>query len=207
MVNSFDFLYRGDYLSLSWVGDVLPLTKTYGELSNHMMDWIRSWLNPQIEDVKTYVCSPYLVSMLKSHVRDKKDSVEVYLDFLHVKYTALPGSDVRTLIVPYTCGKHWSVYVLGDRGFFHIDSMLGCSLHSDVTIRTSLAKMWTVRSGSVQAQSSHVHRWIEPSVPEQNLGWACGFYVLRNIMEFIEALRHRPRSLGEVSDDTAQLGV
>ena len=56
--------------------------------------------------------------------------------------------------------------MLGDRGFFHFDSMPGCGLHSDVTIRTSLAKMWTVRSGNVQAQSSYVHRWIEPSVPE-----------------------------------------
>jgi hypothetical protein len=32
MVKGFDFLYRGDYLSLGWVGDVMPLTKTYGEL-------------------------------------------------------------------------------------------------------------------------------------------------------------------------------
>ena len=148
-----------------------------------------------------------MVSLLRSHVRDKKESVEVYIDFLHDKYTALPSLDVRTLIVSYTCGKHWSVYVLGDRDFFHFDSMPGCGFHSDVTIRTSLAKMWTVRSDSVHAQSSHVHRWIKPSVPEQNSGWACGFYVLRNIMEYIEALRHRPRSLDEVSDDTAQLGV
>jgi hypothetical protein len=46
MVNSFDFLYRGDYLNLGWVGDVLMLINTYGELSNHMMDWIRVWFNP-----------------------------------------------------------------------------------------------------------------------------------------------------------------
>lgn len=131
---------------------------------------------------------------------------------MHEKYTALPELDVRTLIVPYTCGKHWSVYVLGERGFFHFDSMPACGLHSDVTIRIRLAKMWTVRSGYAESseqwlQSSHVHRWIEPKVPEQNSGWACGFYMLRNIMEFIEALRHRPHSLGEVSENTTQLGV
>ena len=91
MVNSFDFLYRGDYLSLGWVGDVMPLTKMYGELSNHMMDWIRAWLNPQIEDTKSYVCSPYLVSLLRSHVRDKNSSVEVYVDFLHDKCTSKVG--------------------------------------------------------------------------------------------------------------------
>ena len=183
MVNSFDFLYRGDYLSLGWVGDVMPLTKMYGELSNHMMDWIRAWLNPQIEDTKSYVCSPYLVSLLRSHVRDKNSSVEVYMDFLLDKYTALPGLDVRTLIVPYTCGRHWSVYVLGDRGFFHFDSMARYGLHSDVIIRTSLAKMWTVRSGYAESsdrwlQSSHVHKWIKPYVPEQNSGWGLWFLCL-----------------------------
>lgn len=107
MVNSFDFLYRGDYLNLGWVGDVLMLTNTYGKLSNHVMDWIRVWFNPQIEDKKNYVCSYYLVSLLSLHVRDKKLSdVEVYIDFLHNKYTALPPLDITTLIVPYTCGKH-----------------------------------------------------------------------------------------------------
>lgn len=147
MVNSFDFLYRGDYLNLGWVGDVLMLTNTYGELSNHVMDWIRVWFNHQIEDKKNYVCSYYLVSLLSLHVRDKKLSdVEVYIDFLHNKYTALPPLDITTLIVPYTCGKHWSVYALGNRGFIHFDSMSRFGLHSDSTIRTSLAKMWTVRS-------------------------------------------------------------
>ena len=163
MVKGFDFLYRGDYLSLGWVGDVMPLTKTYGELSNHMMDWIRAWFNPKIEDTKSYVCSLYLVSLLRSHVRHKNPSVQVYLDFLHTKYTALPGSDVGTLIVPYTCGKHWSVYVLGDQGFFHFDSLPRSGLHSDVIIRTSFARMWNARSGYRESsrrwlQSSHVHR-------------------------------------------------
>ena len=48
MVRSFDFMYRDEYLNLGWVGDVLPLTQCYGELSNHMMDWIRAWFNPKI---------------------------------------------------------------------------------------------------------------------------------------------------------------
>ena len=48
MVRSFDFLYCGEYLNLGWTGDVLPLTQFYGELSNHLMDWIQAWFNPQI---------------------------------------------------------------------------------------------------------------------------------------------------------------
>ena len=82
MVNNFDFMYRGDYLSLGWVGDVLPLTKSYGEISNHMMDWIRAWFNPQIEDTRTHVCSPYLIRLLRSHVRHTYSSVAVYREFL-----------------------------------------------------------------------------------------------------------------------------
>lgn len=74
IVNSFDFFYCGNYLNLEWVGDVLPLTKKYGELSNHMMHWIRIWFNSQSEDIKSYACSLYLVGMLSSHVRDKNSS-------------------------------------------------------------------------------------------------------------------------------------
>ena len=212
MVRGFDFMYRGEYLNLGWACDVLPLTEMYGELSNHMMDWIRAWINPQLQDIQCYVCSPYMVGLLMSHVRGARVSgLEFYTEFVQNKYTAFPALDTTTLIVPYTCGKHWTVYAVGDRGFFHFDSMPGCGLHSDVTIRTSIAKMWAARIGCtkysdrwLQAQSSHA--WIQPSVPQQNLGWACGFYVLKNIMEFARAMRHRPQSLGEVSNEPIQVG-
>ena len=174
MVNNFDFLYRGDYLNLGWVDDVLPLIKTYRKLSNHVMDWIRVWFNFQIEDIKNYVCSLYLFILLSSHICDNNSSnIEVYTDFLRDKYTTLPALDITTLIMPYICRKHWSVYALGDQGFFHFDSIPRSGLHFNVTIRTSLANMWTVRSGYaksfeewLQTQSSHVHRWIKPFVPE-----------------------------------------
>ena len=171
MVRSFDFLYCGEYLNLGWTGDVLPLTQFYGELSNHLMDWIQAWFNPQIQDIKCYVCSPYLIGLLISHVRGARSSgVEVYTEFIWDKYTTLPPLEVTTLIVPYTCGKHWTVYAVGDKGFFHFDSLPGSGLHSDGTIRTFLAKLWAARTTCseysdrwLQAQSPHA--WIQPSVP------------------------------------------
>ena len=213
MVRYFDFLYRGDYLNLSWAGDVLPLTQFYGEMSNHLMDWIRAWLNPQLEDINCYVCSPYLIGLLTSHVRGARSiGLELYTEFIRDKCRSLPTLDGTTLIVPYTCGKHWSVYAVGEAGFFHFDSLHGLGLHSDATIRTSLAKLWAARTTCseysdrwLEAQSPHA--WIQPSVPQQNSGWACGFYVLKNIMEFAMAMRHRPHSLGEVSDELKQLGL
>ena len=213
MVRSFDFMYRDEYLNLGWVGDVLPLTQCYGELSNHMMDWIRAWFNPKIQDINCYVCSPYMIGLLTSHVRGARCSgVEVYTEFIRDKYSALPSLDITTLIVPYTCGKHWSVYAIGEEGFFHFDSLPGSGLHSSVTIRTCLAKLWAARTSCsensdrwLRAQSPHA--WIQSSVPQQNSGWACGFYVLKNIMEFAMAMRHRPQTLCEVSDEPKQLGL
>lgn len=212
-MNNFKFMYCSDYLSLGWVGDVLPQTIIYGELSNHMMDWIRAWFNCHIEDIKSYVCNPYLNTLLSLHVRGKNlNGVEVHIKFLHDKYTAFPPLYITIPIVPYTCRNHQSVYKLWDRGFFYFDSMPRSCLHSNVTIHTFLVKMWATKSGCaecldkwLQTQSPHV--WMEPSIPKQNSGWACGFYVLRNIMYFAEAMRHRPQSLGDVSNDTKQLDL
>lgn len=51
------------------------------------------------------------------------------------------------LLLPYTCGKHWTMYVLGNQGFFHFDSMASVGFHYDMTIRTQLTTLWTTRSG------------------------------------------------------------
>ena len=212
-IQGFDFMFRGEYFNLGWAGDVLPLTQSYGQLSNHMMDWIRAWFNPQIQDIKCHVCSPYLIGLLTSHVRTASSSgIELYAEFVQNIYTTLPALDITTLILPYTCGKHWTVYAIGEQGFFHFDSLPRSGLHSDVTIRTCIAKMWAARTGCtmysdrwLQAQSSHT--WIQPTVPHQNSGWTCGFYVLKNIMEFAMAMRHRPQTLCEVSDEPIQVGL
>ena len=89
---------------------MLPLTQFYEELSNHLMDWIRAWLNSQFEDINCFVCSPYLIGLLTSHVRGARSiGLELYTEFIRDKYKSLSSLDVTTLIVPYTCGKHWSV--------------------------------------------------------------------------------------------------
>ena len=206
VLRSFEFTFHGDNLSLQWEGDMRPLTKSYGELTNYMMAWVRAWLNPQLEDVKSHVCCPYLTPLLRTHLEEEgRDSLEVYIGFLHDKYGALPELDITTLIVPFTCGKHWSVYVVGDHGFFHFDSMITSGLHSDSQRRVDIAKLWAARRGYgegserwLQAQSPSV--WIQPDVPQQNSGWACGFYMLKNIMEFTKTQRHRPQTLCEVNE-------
>lgn len=144
----FEFTFKGEFLTLDWKYDIKPLTYTYGQLSNHMMEWIRTWLNPQLEDVKCHVCSPYLIPILTEFLLiHPSEKLQVFLDFIHDKYPTLPDLDITTLLVPFTCGKHWSLYVLGDQGFFHFDSLRDCGLHSDSVNRTSLAMMWAARSG------------------------------------------------------------
>ena len=134
------------------------------------------------------------------------DRYEHFIDFLHDKYSALLDLDITTLFVPYTCGKHWTLYALGPQGFFHFDSMASVGFHFDLTIRKRLAKLWALRSGYAE-KSVMWHRvqtpsiWIRPNVPQQTSGWACGYYVLKNILEFTHALRHNPKTLREVSYD------
>lgn len=89
------------------MGDVLPLTQIYGKLSNHIIDWNRVWFNSQIEDVKNYVCNPYLIGLLSLHVHGKKSNgLEVYIEFMYDEYTAFLLLDITTFIVPYICGKY-----------------------------------------------------------------------------------------------------
>ena len=61
---SFDITFNAEFCKLDWEYDIEPVTSRHGELFNHMLDWIRTWLNPQLEDVKCYVCSLYLVPVL-----------------------------------------------------------------------------------------------------------------------------------------------
>ena len=210
---SFDITFNAEFCKLDWEYDIQPLTNSYGEISNHMFDWIRTWLNPQLEDVKCYVCSPYLVPVLTGYCDiNSVDRYEHFVDFVHDKYAALPSLDITTIFVPYTCGKHWTLYALGPQGFFHFDSMAGVGFHFDVTIRKRLAKLWASRSGYAdnsvmwqRVQSSSI--WIQPNVPQQTSGWACGYYVVKNIMEFTHALRHNPKTLREVSCNPVHKGV
>ena len=146
------------------------------------MEWIKIWLNPELEDVKCYVCSPYMIQILRSFVElHPAENVEVFVEFVHENYPALPGLDITTLIVPYTCGDHWSVYILGDQGFFHMNSLSISGWHSETTIRTHLAKMWAARRGyEERSHKSHMilspDCWILPTLPQQKSGW--GMWIL-----------------------------
>ena len=147
---------------------------------------------------------PYIPTFLMQSVEEaRRDSIEVFVDFIHNKYGELPDLDITTLVVPFTCGKHWSVYVLGEFGYFHFDSMVTIGLHADSKRCVILAKMWYARKWydndyDIWAEAQSPHSWIEAQVTQQNSGWTCGFYMLKNIMEFIRALRYRPHTLREV---------
>ena len=205
-VASFEFLYKGENLCLQWKEDMKPLVQPHGELSNYMMEWIRAWLNPQMEKVGCHICSPYLCPLLLAHIGEARgDTLEVYVSFIHDKYPSLPPQDIKTLIVPYTCGAHWTVYIVGEHGFFHLDSLVSSGMHSGVRIRKRLSKLWAAWSGhdtdaDMWAAVSSSHEWIQAIVPQQNSSWACGFYMLKNIMEYTKTLRDRPHTLCEVNE-------
>ena len=205
MLSCISFVYRNENVCLQWKKDMLPLVHRYGELSSFMLEWVRVWLNPQLVDVKCHMTLPYITPLLMQSVQDVgRDGLEVFVDFIHNKYGELPGLDITTLIVPFTCGKHWSVYVLGDYGYFHFDSMVTAGFHADPIKHVLLAKLWCARKGynddcEMWAEAQSPHSWIQAQVPQQNSGWACGYYMLKNILEFTKALRHRPNTLSEVN--------
>lgn len=107
MLSCIYFVYRGDNVCLQWKKDMLPLVHRYGELTSFMLEWVRLWLNPQLEDVKSHMTVPYITSLLTQSVEEAgRDGLEVFVDFLHNKYGELPDLDITTLIVPFSCGKH-----------------------------------------------------------------------------------------------------
>ena len=86
---------------------MLPLVQKYGELSSFMLEWVRAWLNPQLDDVKSHMTVSYISTLLMQSLEEAEgDGLEVFVDFLHNKYSKSPELDVTTLIVPYSCGKH-----------------------------------------------------------------------------------------------------
>ena len=118
VIPSFEFTFRGEFCTLDWHYDIKPITSMYGQLSNHMVKWVRTWMNPQLEDVKAYICSPYMVPILEGFLNlQPVEMLEVFIQFIRNKYPTLLEMEMTTLIVPYTCGKHETVYTLGNHGF------------------------------------------------------------------------------------------
>lgn len=64
MSTLFEFTFKGEYCTIDWDDDIKPLTYRYGKLSNHVIEWVRTWLNSQLEDVKCHINNPYLGSIL-----------------------------------------------------------------------------------------------------------------------------------------------
>lgn len=95
---------------------MLPLVHRYMERTSFILECIRIWLNPQLEDVKSHMAVPYIPTLLTQMVEEqRRDSLEVFIDCVHNKYGELPDLDITTFIVPISCGSHWIVYVVGDQ--------------------------------------------------------------------------------------------
>lgn len=66
--------------------DLKSLTKSYGKMFNHLMEWIRIWLNSELEDLKCHVCSPYMIQNLRIFVElHPTENIEVFIEFVHEK--------------------------------------------------------------------------------------------------------------------------
>ena len=58
-------------------------------------------------------------------------SLEVYIDLIHDKYHTLLELDITIFLVSFTCGKHLTMYILGDQKFIHFDSIRSIGLCYD----------------------------------------------------------------------------
>ena len=106
-LSQISFLYHGDDVCLQWKTYMFPLVHKYGELTSFMLEWVRAWLNLQLEDIKCHMTVPYIPTLLMQSVEEaRRDSVEVFVDFIHNMYGELPDLDITTIMVPFTCRKH-----------------------------------------------------------------------------------------------------
>lgn len=46
--------------------DIFTIMK--GDLSNYIVDWFKVWLNPLLENIKCYVCSPHLYNIMQTSI-------------------------------------------------------------------------------------------------------------------------------------------
>ena len=96
----FKFARQGFFCILDWLHNLKSLAEPYKNVSTHMMEWIRVWLNPELEDVKCHVYSPYMIQILKFLIElHFAENIEVFIEFLHEKYHTLPAFDITTLIL------------------------------------------------------------------------------------------------------------
>jgi hypothetical protein len=70
-----------------------------------------------------------------------RDGLEVFVDFIHNKYGEVLDLDITTLILLFSCGKHWSVYLLRVNVTFTFIHMFTTGLHSNLKICVHLAKL------------------------------------------------------------------
>lgn len=152
------FVYYSENVGLQWKTNMLTLVHRCGELTSFMLEWVRTWLNPQLEDVKSHMTMPYISTLLTQSVEEKgRDGLEIFVDFVHNKYGKLLGLDIITRIVPLSCGKHWSVYIFKDHGWFHFYSMVTASLYSN---SKEMIRHWTtVRARQYEQGLSLRMRW------------------------------------------------
>lgn len=99
---------------------------------------------------------------------------------------------------------HWNIYVLGDQGYFHFNSMVTLAYTPTLRNVYTLKKMRCARKvyneqskNWLEVRSSH--SWIKTNMPQKNSGWTCGYYMLKNIVEFSKVLKHRLHILCEVN--------
>lgn len=109
------------------------------------------------------------------------------LEFIHDKYFSLPRLDINIFIVPYTYMKHRGMYIVGGLEVlplqFHnrIWSTLWCC-HSHTSCKHvgKLERLW--RTFGEVAKSTKCLDSIRCDPTDSS--WACGYYVVKNIMEF-----------------------
>lgn len=68
-VQSFLFRVHGDNFIVRWEGHLKHVVENHGELSNYMIQLVRTWLNLVIENVKYHVWCIYLSLVLCLHMK------------------------------------------------------------------------------------------------------------------------------------------
>ena len=133
------------------------------------MNWFQAWCAPQVADIKYNVMGPYTLHIFVGWMRSSKDD----------------GSDSLTTQIT----NKWKV---------------NANLRDDKHICIYLAKMWATWKGFGDGSKAweictNIKIWKDFVIPQQQLNWECGYYVLKCITDICIRKRTMPSDMWKVS--------
>jgi hypothetical protein len=187
--------------------DVKALHEKRGRLTSDLMNWFCTWYSTQIEDPDIVLLTPEISTTLKVDIQLDGEALGVLENFYKRK-SRLRDEGGTTVVVPIGEDQHWSLVVVSNQHFLAFDSTNNKSFHGMEKLHRCIAKVWALHTGHVVGSemwrtitaTPGMPYWRHIRVPQQDPKdkWRCGWYTIRNILEYCSPERKGESWEGEV---------